>query len=52
MDVSATNETIANTDINPTNPTNFPLVVCKRIDERSLVDDSGYNSLVRITPHY
>ena len=52
MDVSATNETIANTDINPTNPTNFPLVVCKRIDERSLVDDSGDSSSVRITPHY
>ena len=52
MDVAATNETIANTDINPTNPTNFPLVVCKRINERFFVDDSGDSSSVRITPHY
>ena len=54
MDFSATNETIANIDINPTNPTNFPsLVVCKRFDkERLLVGDSGDSSSVRITPHY
>ena len=53
MDFSATNETIANIDINPTNPTNFPsLVVCKRFDkEELLVDYSGDSSSVIITPH-
>ena len=54
MDFSAANETIANIDINPTDPTNFSsLVVCKRFDkEILLVDDSGDSSSVRITPHY
>ena len=53
MDVSDKNDAIVNTDINLTNPTNFPsLAVCKHIDEKSLVDDSGDSNSVRITPHY
>ena len=54
MDVVATNETVANTDINPSNSTNFPsLDVCRRFNKEGLlIDDSDDSSLVRITPHY
>ena len=43
MDVPATDETLTNIGINPTNLANFPsLVVCKHFDNEELQsDDSG-----------
>ena len=53
MDVAATYETIANLDMHSANPTEIPLVVCRRFNKEGLlINDSDDSSSVRITPHY
>ena len=52
MDVAATHDTLANLDINIANPTEIPLVVCRRFNKEGLLmNDSDDSSSVRITPH-